>query len=169
MRLPDQQTLVMCLNRARSSSGLSSFEVGIAFEEWRCLRRPRAGPREFLHYHTHSKESSPRGLAPEERRFAHESAIRQSADRASTGASPMGSSSMAARECRSPLHPGQARMGSYPRSSVLTGLNPHSYDLTTHRNGSPARVRGSCQAAARSGSAASWVEAMLMTSSARWR
>ena len=39
------------------------------------------------------------------------------------------------------FHSGQARTGSYPRSSVLTGLNPHSYDLTTHRNGSPAEAR----------------------------
>ena len=43
-------------------SGPSSFELGAAFQEWRCLRRPRAGGARFLHYHTHSKASSPLGL-----------------------------------------------------------------------------------------------------------
>ena len=43
-------------------SGLSSFELGVAFEKWRCLHWPRAGGARASALHTRSKTSSPLGL-----------------------------------------------------------------------------------------------------------
>ena len=75
----------------------------------------------------------PSGLAPEERRLAHESAMRPSANRASTGASPAGSSSKwRARVVQKSASTGASPAGSFPRKSVLTGLNPPFTNLTTH-------------------------------------
>ena len=114
------------------SSGPSSFELGAAFEEWRCLRRPRAGGREFLHYHTHSKASSPLGL-PEERRFAHKSAGRQSANRASTGTSPAGSIwKWRARVVQKPASTGASPDGELPWKFRSDWPKPPLLNSTPH-------------------------------------
>ena len=83
--------------------------------------------REFLHYHRHSKASSPLGLPqrnaglPTNRPCASlqtglpPGQARRGADRSGVRGS-----------CRNRLPSGQARMGSFPGNSVLTGLIPDS-------------------------------------------